>query len=92
VLRLHRVSFSLNVAYLTLIQTSDERPLSLSSLDRQIALCYDLRGIIHRDIKPANFLLRIDNGNTVHLLLSDFGLAKLFSSSSATSHILGTPT
>jgi serine/threonine protein kinase len=50
------------------------------------------RGIIHRDIKPANFLLRIDNGNTVHLLLSDFGLAKLFSSNSATSHILGTPT
>jgi WD40 repeat protein len=50
------------------------------------------RGIIHRDIKPANFLLRIDTGNTVHLLLSDFGLAKLFSSSSATSHILGTPT
>src|SRR6266849_715805 len=50
------------------------------------------RGIIHRDIKPANFLLRIDNGNTVHLLLSDFGLAKLFSSNTATSQILGTPT
>ncbi|HLI07862.1 MAG TPA: serine/threonine-protein kinase [Ktedonobacteraceae bacterium] len=50
------------------------------------------RGIIHRDIKPANFLLRVDNGNTVHLLLSDFGLAKFFASSSATSTILGTPT
>jgi len=49
------------------------------------------RGIVHRDIKPANFLLRFDAGNTVHLLLSDFGLAKLFSSNSATSHILGTP-
>ena len=50
------------------------------------------RGIIHRDVKPANFLLRIDNGNMVHLLLSDFGLAKLFSSNTATSQILGTPT
>ncbi len=48
-------------------------------------------GIVHRDIKPANFLLRIESGNTVHLLLSDFGLAKFFSSSSATSTILGTP-
>jgi len=49
------------------------------------------RGIAHRDIKPANFLLRIETGNTVHLLLSDFGLAKFFSSNSATSTALGTP-
>jgi serine/threonine-protein kinase len=49
------------------------------------------RGIVHRDIKPANFLLRLEAGNTVHLLLSDFGLAKFFSSISATSTILGTP-
>jgi len=49
------------------------------------------RGIIHRDIKPANFLLRFEESQTVHLLLSDFGLAKFFSSSSATSHIFGTP-
>jgi eukaryotic-like serine/threonine-protein kinase len=55
------------------------------------------RGIIHRDIKPANFLLRFDTNPTTGkhsalLLLSDFGLAKFFSSSSATSTILGTPT
>lgn len=51
------------------------------------------RGIVHRDIKPANFLLRIDlHDRTVHLLLSDFGLAKVFTTSSATKTILGTPT
>lgn len=54
--------------------------------------------IVHRDVKPANFLLRFDNNSLeadekkVSLLLSDFGLAKFFSSNSATSHIFGTPT
>lgn len=51
------------------------------------------RGIVHRDVKPANFLLRIDlHDKAVHLLLSDFGLAKVFTASSATNTILGTPT
>lgn len=50
------------------------------------------RGIVHRDIKPANFLLRIDlHEKAVHLLLSDFGLAKMFTASSATNTVLGTP-
>lgn len=50
------------------------------------------RGIVHRDIKPANFLIRLDEGKSVHLLLSDFGLAKFFTSPSTTTTILGTPT
>lgn len=51
------------------------------------------RGIAHRDIKPANFLLRIDQRDAaVHLLLSDFGLAKVFTATSSTNTILGTPT
>lgn len=54
------------------------------------------RGIIHRDVKPANFLLRFDrnpatNTTSAFLLLSDFGLAKFFTSGTATNSTLGTP-
>jgi serine/threonine protein kinase len=72
-------------------------PLSLSEAEdylRQAASALQYaheHGIIHRDIKPANFLLRIEAGPRVHLLLSDFGLARLFASGSATGQIFGTP-
>jgi serine/threonine protein kinase len=36
------------------------------------------RGIVHRDVKPQNML--ISASNPQHLLLSDFGIAKLFAS------------
>jgi serine/threonine protein kinase len=38
-----------------------------------------LKGIVHRDVKPQNMLVSAQNSN--QLLLSDFGIAKLFDSS-----------
>ena len=34
------------------------------------------RDIVHRDVKPGNLLVRIDDLNHPHLLLSDFGVAR----------------
>ncbi|HLZ81643.1 MAG TPA: protein kinase, partial [Ktedonobacteraceae bacterium] len=51
--------------------------------------------VVHQDVKPANFLLRAnkENPHRPDLLLTDFGIARLGSSTASISHsIRGTPT
>ena len=70
---------------LTVPETVDFMIQAAEGLD-----CAHRNGIIHRDVKPANMLLRKDG----HLLLSDFGIAKILEGTTNLTRVgtgIGTP-
>src|SRR3989441_1656548 len=80
----------------TLKDRLKERPLTVpEAVDFVIQAaeglgCAHSNGIIHRDVKPANMLLRKDG----HLLLSDFGIAKILEGTTNLTRVgtgIGTP-
>ncbi len=77
----------------SLAQKGEKLPLSESTrvaLEIADALSYAHgRGMVHRDIKPANIMINEDG----HVVLTDFGIAKILSGPSftATGAMIGTP-
>ncbi len=62
-------------------------PQTVSGLLDQLAAALSFaheRGVVHGGIKPGNMLLAPDARGNLHLLLSDFGLARLFVSAAST--------
>jgi len=77
----------------SLVKEGEKLPLSESTrvaLEVADALSYaHARGMVHRDVKPANIMISEEG----HVVLTDFGIAKILSSPSftATGAMIGTP-
>lgn len=70
-------------------------PVAVSLLTAQIAdalAASHADGVVHRDLKPANVLLK-DDGDQLHPMLTDFGIARLADSPglTRTHEFVGTP-
>ncbi len=82
-------------------QRDSHEPLSVQDMTYFISQAADAlqyahdNQIVHQDVKPSNFLIRTnkEHPKLPDLLLADFGIAKLSTSTSSVSHsIRGTPT
>ena len=76
------------------LSMKDLLPVSLEICDALSELHH--KGIVHRDLKPSNIILFVDDKNSVHVKLLDFGIAKMLDiqeqqSLTRTGEILGTP-
>jgi len=55
-----------------------------------LAYCHG-KGIIHKDLKPENVMMSTKEFQDVHVIIVDFGLAEMFSSTQRAKEIAGTP-